>query len=115
MAGRGEFRNESPPLRVFALILRDFVGSNAMDARRLMLPAAALVGAAVLGRLIGLKGLVRAGVAALTVANVSKSAGLVTAGQRAPKRNGGAKRHGRAVRKRPTRKSGAKKAASATH
>jgi hypothetical protein len=57
-------------------------GVNVMDARRLMLPAAALVGAAVLGRLVGLKGLVRAGMAALTVANVSKSAGLLTAGQR---------------------------------
>jgi len=91
-----------------------------MDARRLMLPAAALVGAAVLGRLIGLKGLVRAGVAALTVANVSKSAGLLTARQRAPrqraaKRNGGAKRHGRALRKRTTRKAAARKTASATH
>jgi hypothetical protein len=57
-------------------------GVNVMEARRLMLPAAALVGAAVLGRLVGLKGLVRVGMAALTVANVSKSAGLLTDGQR---------------------------------
>jgi hypothetical protein len=54
-----------------------------MDARKLMLPAAALVGGAIIGRLIGFKGLVRAGMAALTVANVSKSAGLLTAGKRA--------------------------------
>lgn len=52
-----------------------------MDARKLVLPAVALVGGALLGRLIGIRGLVRAGMAALTVANVSKSAGLVTAGK----------------------------------
>jgi hypothetical protein len=54
-----------------------------MDARKLMLPAAVLVGGAVLGRLIGFKGLVRAGLAALTFANVSQTAGLLTAGKRA--------------------------------
>jgi hypothetical protein len=90
--------------------LHIIVGVNAMDARRLMLPAAALVGAAVLGRLIGIKGLVRAGMAALTVANVSKSAGLLT--DETPVRRG-AKRNGRATRKRTTRKSAAKKTASA--
>ena len=83
-----------------------------MDARRLMLPAAALVGAAVLGRLIGIKGLVRAGMAALTVANVSKSAGLLTAGQRAPSRRGAKNGH-RTPRKRTPRKSATKKTASA--
>jgi transposase-like protein len=81
-----------------------------MDARRLMLPAAALVGAAVLGRLIGLKGLVRAGMAALTVANMSKTAGLLT-DEAPPRRN--TKRNGRGGRKRMTRKSVAKKTATA--
>jgi len=81
-----------------------------MDARRLMLPAAALVGAAVLGRLIGLKGLVRAGMAALTVANMSKSTGLLT-DEAAPRRS--PKRNARNGRKRPARKSVAKKTASA--
>ena len=57
-----------------------------MDTRKLVLPAAALVGGAVLGRLIGFKGLVRAGMAALTVANVSNSAGLLTAGKREPQK-----------------------------
>jgi hypothetical protein len=56
-----------------------------MDARKLVLPAAVFVGGALLGRLIGFKGLMRAGVAALTVANVSESAGLLTAGKRSQK------------------------------
>jgi hypothetical protein len=83
-----------------------------MDARRLMLPAAALVGAAVLGRLIGLKGLVRAGMAALTVANMSNSAGLLT-DEAPPRRH--SKRNGRNGRKRIARKPAAKKTASAAH
>jgi hypothetical protein len=53
-----------------------------MDARKFVLPAVVFVGGAVLGRMIGLKGLVRAGVAALTVANMSESAALLTAGKR---------------------------------
>jgi hypothetical protein len=53
-----------------------------MDARKLVLPAVVFVGGAVLGRMIGFKGLVRAGVAALTVANMSESAGLLAAGKR---------------------------------
>ena len=82
-----------------------------MDTRKLVLPAVALVGGAVLGRLIGVRGLVRAGVAALTVANVSQSAGLLTAGKRSA--------HGKAVqrtaRKRtPQRKSAAKRTGSAS-
>jgi hypothetical protein len=52
-----------------------------MDARKLVLPAVVFVGGALLGRMIGLKGLVRAGMAALTVANMSESAGLLTAGR----------------------------------
>src|SRR5262249_61617096 len=54
---------------------------NAMDTRKLVLPAVALVGGALLGRLIGIRGLVRAGMAALTVAHVSRTAGLLTARQ----------------------------------
>src|SRR5215470_6961850 len=109
LAGR---RGKKRPHRNW--ILHIIVGVNAMDARRLMLPAAALVGAAVLGRLIGLKGLVRAGVAALTVANVSKSAGLLT--DETPPVRRRARRNGRTTRKRTTRKSSAKKTASAgTH
>jgi hypothetical protein len=53
-----------------------------MDARKLVLPAVVFVGGAVLGRMIGFRGLVRAGVAALTVANMSESARLLAAGKR---------------------------------
>ena len=56
-----------------------------MDARKLVLPAAVFVGGALLGRLIGLKGLARAGMAALTLASATETAGLLTnAGKRAP-------------------------------
>jgi hypothetical protein len=80
-----------------------------MDARKLVLPAVALVGGALLGRIIGIKGLVRAGMAALTVANVSKSAGLLTAGKTVP-----AKPAARPARKRASsRRSASKKTASA--
>jgi len=80
-----------------------------MDTRKLVLPAVALVGGALLGRLIGIRGLVRAGMAALTVANVSSSAGLLTAGKAAP-----AKPVARSTRKRTSsRRPAAKKAASA--
>jgi hypothetical protein len=78
-----------------------------MDARKLVLPAVALVGGALLGRLVGIKGLVRAGMAALTVANVSKSAGLLTAGKTVP-----AKPVARSARKRTSsRRSASKKTA----
>ena len=50
-----------------------------MDTRKLILPAAVFVGGALLGRLIGIRGLMRAGMAALTVANMSETAGLLTA------------------------------------
>ncbi|MFL5068848.1 MAG: hypothetical protein ACJ8FM_15380 [Xanthobacteraceae bacterium] len=80
-----------------------------MDARKLVWPAVALVGGALLGRVIGIRGLVRAGMAALTVANVSKSAGLLAAGKVAP-----AKAVARSTRKRTSsRRSAPKKAASA--
>jgi len=83
-----------------------------MDARKLVWPAVALVGGALLGRVIGIRGLVRAGMAALTVANVSKSAGLLTAGKVAP-----AKAVARSTRKRTSSRRSApkasKKAASA--
>ena len=58
-----------------------------MDARQLVLPAAVFVGGALLGRLIGLKGLARAGMAALTLASATETAGLLTnAGKRTPQR-----------------------------
>jgi len=80
-----------------------------MDARKLVWPAVALLGGALLGRVIGIRGLVRAGMAALTVANVSKGAGLLTAGKVAP-----AKAVARSTRKRTSsRRSAPKKAASA--
>jgi hypothetical protein len=80
-----------------------------MDARKLVWPAVALLGGALLGRVIGIRGLVRAGMAALTVANVSKSAGLLAAGKAVP-----AKSAARPARKRASsRKSVPKKAASA--
>jgi hypothetical protein len=80
-----------------------------MDARKLVLPAVALVGGALLGRLFGITGLVRAGVAALTVANVSKSAGLLTAGKVAP-----AKSVARSRKRTSSRRSAPKKATSAS-
>jgi hypothetical protein len=52
-----------------------------MDTRKLVLPAVVFVGGALLGRMIGFKGLVRAGMAALTVANMSESAGLLAGGK----------------------------------
>jgi hypothetical protein len=80
-----------------------------MDARKLVLPAVALVGGALLGRIVGIRGLVRAGVAALTVANVSRSAGLLTAGKATP-----AKAVARSSRKRTSsRRSPPKKASAA--
>jgi hypothetical protein len=62
-----------------------------MDARKLVLPAVALVGGAMLGRLVGFKGLVRVGMAAFTLANMTESAGLISAGRRviAPARRQG--------------------------
>jgi len=75
-----------------------------MDARKLALPAAALVGGALLGRLIGFKGLVRAGLAALTVANVSETAGLLTAGRRPSQ--------GKAVQKTARKRSPTKRSAA---
>jgi hypothetical protein len=81
-----------------------------MDMRKFVLPAVALVGGALLGRLVGIRGLVRAGMAALTVANVSKSAGLLTAGKVAP-----ARPVTRPARKRTSsRRSASKKTASKT-
>jgi hypothetical protein len=78
-----------------------------MDARKFVLPAVALMGGALLGRLIGVRGLMRAGVAALTVANVSKSAGLLTAGtDMVP-----AKPAQRAARKRPAQRKSPRKTA----
>jgi hypothetical protein len=81
-----------------------------MDTRKLVLPAAAFVGGALLGRIIGFKGLVRAGMAALTVANMSETTGLLTAG----KRDNSGKALQRPARKRSAqRKSAAKKRAHA--
>jgi len=82
-----------------------------MDVRKWVLPAVALVGGAMLGRLVGLKGLVRVGMTALTVATMSESAGLLTApdgtGHEAPVR-----RARRSARKRSAHKSARKKVAS---
>ena len=83
-----------------------------------MLPAAALVGGALLGRVVGLKGLVRIGVAALTLANVSEQAGLLPAGRRAkPARGTPRKRAGKRAAKRraPARKVAAVPASAQTH
>jgi len=74
-----------------------------MDARKLVLPAAALVGGAVLGRLIGFKGLVRVGMAAFTLANMTESAALISAGRRESPR--------RAVKRAPRKRSTPRKAA----
>jgi hypothetical protein len=81
-----------------------------MDARKWMLPAAALVGGAVLGRMVGLKGLVRVGMAALTLANMSETAGLLGAGKPTRHRGNG---KSRTPRKRAVpRRAHARKAAS---
>jgi len=74
-----------------------------MDARKLVLPAMALVGGALLGRLVGIKGLVRAGMAAFTIAKVSQSAGLLAAGKRGA--------HGKAVQRTARKRSGQRKSA----
>jgi hypothetical protein len=81
-----------------------------MDTRKLLLPAAALAGGVLLGRIIGFKGLVRVGMAALTVAKMSETTGLLAAG----KREGSRKALQRPARKRPAqRRSAPKKSASA--
>ncbi len=73
-----------------------------MDARKLVLPAAVFVGGALLGRLIGLRGLARAGMAALTLASATETAGLLSnAGKRAPAR--------RALQKAPRKRSAPKR------
>ena len=74
-----------------------------MDTRKLVLPAVVFVGGALLGRMIGFKGLLRAGVAALTVANMSESAGLLTAGKDGTSR--------KAVAKSPRKRSAPRKSA----
>jgi hypothetical protein len=75
-----------------------------MDARKLVLPAVALVGGAMLGRLIGFKGLVRVGMAAFMLANMTESAGLISAGRR--------ESTGRAVKRAPRKRSAPRKAAT---
>jgi len=85
-----------------------------MDTRKLVLPAVVFVGGALLGRMIGFKGLVRAGMAALTVANMSESAGLLTAGGK----NGTPRKAlQKTARKRavPRKSAPKKRAASTTH
>ena len=74
-----------------------------MDARKLVLPAVALVGGAMLGRIIGFKGLVRVGMAAFTLANMTESAGLISARRR--------ESSGRAVKRVPRKRSAPRKAA----
>jgi hypothetical protein len=77
-----------------------------MDARKLVLPAVALVGGAMLGRLVGFKGLVRVGMAAFTLANMTESAGLISAGRRESPR-----RAVKAVKRAPRKRSAPRKAA----
>src|SRR5438105_5819503 len=103
-----KFRNRSRSLRVFYDVIAfncAGAGVTVMDARKMVLPAVALVGGALLGRLVGIKGLVRAGMAVFTVAKVSQSAGLLNAGKpgKAVQRSG---------RKRSTARKSAAKSAS---
>lgn len=89
-----------------------------MDARNWMLPAAALVGGAVLGRLVGFRRLMRIGVAALTLASVSEQATLLPARKRAkPARGVPRKRAAKraAHRRAPARKVTAVPAGAQTH
>jgi hypothetical protein len=78
-----------------------------MDARKLVLPAVALVGGAMLGRLVGFKGLVRVGMAAFTLANMTESAGLISAGRRAS-----TGRAVKAAKRAPRKRSAPRKAAA---
>jgi hypothetical protein len=88
-----------------------------MDTRKLVLPAVVFVGGALLGRMIGFKGLLRAGIAALTVANMSESAALLTAGKNGTPRKAVAKspRKRAASRKSAPRKRTQSSAAATTH
>jgi len=81
-----------------------------MDARKLVLPAVALVGGAMLGRLIGFKGLVRVGMAAFTLANMTESAGLISAGRRESTKR--ALKRAPAVKRAPRKRSAPRKAAN---
>ena len=82
-----------------------------MDARDLVLPAAVLIGGAVLGRVFGLKPIWRGAMAALALAQASKGVGLIEAEPdahhgRAPRR----KSVTRAARKRTAQKKSPKTA-----
>jgi hypothetical protein len=83
---------------------------NIMDARKWMLPAVALVGGAVLVRIVGLKGLVRVGMAALTLVNMSETVGLLSAGKPTRQRGNGKSRTPR--KGAPQRRAHGRKAAS---
>ena len=76
-----------------------------MNARDLVLPAAVLIGGAVLGRVFGFKPIWRGAMAVLAIAQATRSAGLIEAEPvahrtRAPRR----KTVTRAVRKRTAQK-----------
>jgi hypothetical protein len=76
-----------------------------MDARDLVLPAAVLVGGALLGRIFGFKPIWRGAMAALALAQASKGAGLIESGPVAHRKR--APRHkttSRAVRKKTAQK-----------
>lgn len=75
-----------------------------MDARDLVLPAAVLIGGAVLGRVFGLKPIWRGAMAALALAQASKSAGLIESEPAAHKRAPRRKTVTRAARKRTPQK-----------
>jgi hypothetical protein len=86
-----------------------------MNARDLVLPAAVLIGGAVLGRVFGFKPIWRGAMAVLALAEASKGVGLieaesVTQHRRAPRR----KTVTRAARKRSPQKKSSKVAHAAT-
>ena len=86
-----------------------------MNARDLVLPAAVLIGGAVLGRVFGFRPIWRGAMAALALAQAGRSAGLIEAEpashhRRAPHR----KAVNRAARKRTAQKKSPKVAHAAT-
>jgi hypothetical protein len=72
-----------------------------MDARKLVLPVAALLGGAVLGRILTLRTLLRGAMAGFTLAQAAKQSGVLDA---PPARRPRAKAVQRAARKRPAQK-----------
>jgi hypothetical protein len=91
--------------------MRDFKLSN-LELRDLLIPTAVFMGGIVLGRLVGLKPILRGAAATLAIAEAAKEAGLAAGGfaeRSAPRRRAVA----RAARKRTTSRKRSHKAEAA--